>query len=97
MQELLHGLCTVRSMQQWRNSLKCISACIAIVIKKTHFSVCCVGFFWLFVLFCFVYGEDHIEDAYVFLGNDLYGWAHIMDFFAIEFSAHVTQLSPELE
>ena len=44
-----------------------------------------------------VYGEYHIEDAYVFLGNDLYGQAHIMDLFTIEFYACVTQLSPELE
>lgn len=65
-------------MEQGRNSLKCISACITTVIRKTHFSVCFgwgVGFgLFVFVLFvCFVYGEDHIEDAFVFLGNDLYG------------------------
>lgn len=55
------------------------------IISRAHFS----GFV--------VYGVDGIENVYVFLGNDLYGQAHIMDLFTIEFYACVTQLSPELE
>lgn len=61
MQELLDGLCIVGSMYQGRNHLKCVSGYITMVISRPHFS----GFV--------VYGGDHIEDAYVFLGNYLYG------------------------
>lgn len=45
------ALCTVGSMQQGKNSLKCISACITIVIKKTHFLFVSGVFCLVFVLF----------------------------------------------